>query len=209
MPHITLDTETTGIDPRTDKIIEIGAVNLDTGATFHVYCNPGRLVPAEATAIHGLTNEFLADKPLFQQIAPDLLAFVEGATIVAHNAPFDMAFLSAELGILPNMIIDTLALARKKHAGSCSLDALCRRYKIDTSRRTKHSALLDAQLLAEVYVELRGRQSALGLSITEQERVVVAVGARSRPLPPRISPEELVAHAAMVAGLSGSIWATL
>src|SRR5215213_4339788 len=166
MREIVLDTETTGTDPAAgDRVIEIGCVELvnhvPSGRTYHVYVNPERPVSAGALAVHGLTNAFLADKPVFAAIADDLLAFVGDGRLVIHNAGFDVAFLNAEFArtghpALPlEQVVDTLALARRKHPGaSNSLDALCARYGIDNSRRTKHGALLDAEILAEVYIEL-------------------------------------------------------
>ncbi len=177
MREVVLDTETTGLDPETgDRIVEIGAVelwnHLPTGKTFHIYLNPERNMPQEAQAVHGLTEDFLKDKPLFSQIVDDFLAFIKNSKIVIHNASFDMKFLNAELVLadrskLPSDIaIDTLGIARKKFPGSpASLDALCRRFNIDNSARTLHGALLDSEILAEVYLELiGGRQPDFGLS---------------------------------------------
>jgi DNA polymerase III subunit epsilon len=176
MREIIFDTETTGLDNKADRVIEIGGVELfnhfPTGRTFHVYINPGdRKVHPDALAIHGITDEFLKDKPGFSDIVGDLREFFDGAKWIAHNATFDMGFINAEFDRLglpavpSDMVIDTLALARRKHPmGPNSLDALCRRYGIDNSHRTKHGALLDSELLAEVYIEmLGGRQAALGL----------------------------------------------
>src|SRR6202050_1019 len=177
MREIVLDTETTGLDPfQGDRLVEIGCVELvngiPSGQTFHKYFYPERTMPAEAMAIHGLTDEFLKDKPLFAEAADDLIAFLGDAPLVIHNAAFDLGFLNAELeraGRPPlerERLIDTLLIARRKHpGGSNRLDDLCVRYAIDNSRRTKHGALLDAELLAEVYVELIGaRQAQLVLS---------------------------------------------
>ncbi|MFJ5488482.1 DNA polymerase III subunit epsilon, partial [Hansschlegelia beijingensis] len=177
MREIVLDTETTGLDPLTgDRVVEIGCVELlnriPTGATFHVYLNPERDMPEEAFRVHGLSAEFLSDKPRFADVADDFLAFVAEGALVIHNASFDMAFLDAELkrlGRAPigrERVVDTLMLARRKNPGGAnSLDALCQRYGIDNSRRTKHGALLDSEILAEVYLELLGgRQASLGLS---------------------------------------------
>src|SRR5918995_4926172 len=174
MREIIFDTETTGLDARDDRIIEIGGVELvnrfPTGRNFHVFINPqGRDVHPDAQAVHGIGNADLVDKPPFAEIAGQFLEFVDGAKLVAHNAGFDMGFINAELGrlgapaIAPDRVVDTLALARRKHPmGPNSLDALCRRYGIDNSRRTKHGALLDSELLAEVYIELiGGKQAAL------------------------------------------------
>ena len=177
MREIVLDTETTGLDPVAgDRIVEIGAVelwnHLPTGKTFHKYVNPERNMPEEAKAVHGLTEEFLKDKPVFSQIADDFLTFIKGSKLVIHNASFDMKFINAELALakkkeLPSDIaIDTLGLARKRFPGSpASLDALCRRFNIDNSARTLHGALLDSEILAEVYLELiGGRQPGFGLA---------------------------------------------
>lgn len=217
--EIILDTETTGLDPATgDRVVEIGAVellnHLPTGRTFHVYINPERDMPKEAEAVHGLSSAFLSDKPVFAAIAQDFLDFIDDAALVIHNASFDMAFLNAELGFLrlgpipPERVIDTLHIARQKHPGSAnSLDALCRRYGIDNSKRTKHGALLDSELLAEVYLELiGGRQTALVLEATATKRATTVVAAqitfqRPAPLPSRLSEEERAAHAAFVAAL--------
>jgi DNA polymerase-3 subunit epsilon len=188
--EIILDTETTGLDPATgDRVVEIGAVellnHLPTGRTFHVYINPERDMPKEAEAVHGLSSAFLSDKPIFAAIAQDFLDFIGDAALVIHTASFDMAFLNAELGFLrlgpipPERVIDTLHIARQKHPGSAnSLDALCRRYGIDNSRRTKHGALLDSELLADVYLELiGGRQTALILEATRTRKVTTTVTA--------------------------------
>ncbi|TIN83129.1 DNA polymerase III subunit epsilon [Mesorhizobium sp.] len=208
MRHIVLDTETTGLDPAHDRIVEVGAIeliDLSPRRTFHAYYNPGMPVPAEATGVHGLTNEFLSAYPPFA--AEPLLAFLEDSPIIAHNASFDMAFLSAACGPLPNEIIDSLALARAKHPGApASLDALCKRYGIDTSRRTKHGALLDAELLAAVYVEIIGRQSALELTVAVERTVdVVSLPARPTPLPSRLTAAEIAAHAAMMAEIAARV----
>lgn len=229
MREIIFDTETTGLDNRADRVIEIGGIELDnhfpTGRTFHVYVRPGdRKVHPDALAIHGITDEFLKDKPLFAEVVEDLQAFFGEARWVAHNASFDMGFINAEferLGIPPvpvDRVTDTLALARRKHPmGPNSLDALCRRYGIDNSHRSKHGALLDSELLAEVYIEMiGGRQTALGLSVAEQrerldqadgENIVSPVGERPRPLPARIGAVEIEAHAAMVGKIgTKAIW---
>ncbi|MEO1551521.1 MAG: DNA polymerase III subunit epsilon, partial [Pseudomonadota bacterium] len=178
MREIVLDTETTGLDPKGgDRIVEIGAVelinHLPTGRTYHQYINPERNMPAEAFAIHGISEEFLADKPVFKDIAPAFVAFVGEAKLVIHNAAFDMKFLNAELGwagfpILPmDQSLDTLDIARKRFPGAQnSLDALCRRFNVDNSMREKHGALLDSEILAEVYLELvGGRQPGLTLDV--------------------------------------------
>jgi DNA polymerase-3 subunit epsilon len=224
--EIILDTETTGLDPATgDRIVEIGAVellnHLPTGRTFHVYINPERDMPKEAEAVHGLSSAFLKDKPVFAAVAQEFLDFIGDAALIIHNASFDMAFLNAELGFLrmpsipPERVVDTLHIARQKHPGAAnSLDALCRRYGIDNSKRTKHGALLDSELLAEVYLELiGGRQTALILeasSVTKKAATMVAaqsVQQRPVPLAPRLSEEERAAHAAFVAGLGeNALW---
>ncbi|MBD8556761.1 DNA polymerase III subunit epsilon [Rhizobium sp. CFBP 8762] len=229
MREIIFDTETTGLDNRVDRIIEIGGIELDnhfpTGRTFHKYINPGeQKVHPEALAIHGITDEFLKDKPPFADVVGELVDFFEGARWVAHNATFDMGFINAEfarLSIPPvpqDRVLDTLSMARRKHPmGPNSLDALCRRYGIDNAHRTKHGALLDSELLAEVYIEMiGGRQAALGLSSEESrgrdgtsfENEVIVIAARPRPLAARISEAERAAHAAMVSSLGGkAIWA--
>jgi DNA polymerase-3 subunit epsilon len=230
MREIIFDTETTGLDNRLDRVIEIGGVELEnhfpTGRTFHVYINPGdRKVHPDALAIHGITDESLKDKPLFSGIVEELLAFFGDARWVAHNASFDMGFMNAEFdrlglpAIAQDKVLDTLSLARRKHPmGPNSLDALCRRYGIDNSHRTKHGALLDSELLAEVYIEMiGGRQAALGLgaaetgrkNIVEQEDdVVVPVATRPAPLASRLSPDDVAAHATMVEKIGAkAIWA--
>lgn len=225
MREIVLDTETTGFDPDTgDRIVEIGAVELmnylPTGRHFHVYINPERDMPAEALAVHGLTSEFLADKPKFAEISRDFIDFVGQARLVIHNAPFDMKFLNWELrraghAALPMArALDTVALAREKFPGApVSLDALCRRWGIDNSGRTLHGALLDSELLAEVYLELiGGRQTALVLEASMTRRPFAAATAqvslqRPRPLPPRLTAEERAAHDAFVADLGDqALW---
>ena len=217
MREIVLDTETTGFDPETgDRLVEIGAVELNghipTGRTFHQYINPERDVPQEAVEIHGLTFDFLRDKPVFSRIAEDFLSFIGDAKLVIHNAAFDMKFLNAELRWLgrPQIpwerAIDTLDMARRKFPGSpASLDALCRRFGIDNSARTLHGALLDSEILAEVYLELiGGRQPGLVLAdastaTASGDRTSTSV-TRTRPqaLPPRLSDAEKEAHAAFV-----------
>ena len=223
MREIVFDTETTGLDSRLDRIIELGGVELvnrfPTGRTFHEYINPeGREVHPEALAVHGISNSDLTGKPVFSEIAERFLDFIEGATLVAHNANFDMGFVNAELLrvgrdiIGPDRVVDTLALARRKHPmGPNSLDALCRRYGVDNSRRDKHGALLDSELLAEVYIELiGGKQAALVLdAITEAAPnrsdgdliAVTAIAARPAPLAPRLTDAERAAHAQLVARL--------
>ncbi|MBD9374483.1 DNA polymerase III subunit epsilon [Rhizobium sp. ARZ01] len=229
MREIIFDTETTGLDNRADRVIEIGGIELEnhfpTGRTFHVYINPGdRKVHPDALAVHGISDDFLKDKPAFAEIVEDLQAFFGEARWVAHNATFDMGFINAEyerLGIPPvpvDRVTDTLALARRKHPmGPNSLDALCRRYGIDNSYRTKHGALLDSELLAEVYIEMiGGRQAALGLGVSKQretfdaadgEEIVLPIVQRPRLLPQRISADEIAAHAAMVGKMGAkAIW---
>lgn len=168
MREIVFDTETTGLDPSTgDRMVEIGCIEIvnlvPTGKTYHAYFNPQRDMPGGAEAVHGLSAAFLADKPLFRDKADELLEFIADAPLVAHNAGFDFAFLNAELGLCERTsvcltrMIDTVALAKRRHPGAkLSLDALCTRYGIDRSHRVKHGALLDAELLAQVYVELKG-----------------------------------------------------
>src|SRR5262245_37625717 len=225
MREIVLDTETTGLDPyQGHRLVEVGCVELlnriPTGQTFHRYLNPERDVPAEAFAVHGLSAEFLKDKPTFAEICEDFLAFVGDAPLVAHNATFDFSFLNAELErcgkrlIVRDRLVDTLLLARRKHpAGPNSLDHLCVRYSIDNSRRTKHGALLDAEILAEVYIELLGaRQAQLGLAemaavavTTRTAEAIIRV--RTTPLVPRLSADEVSAHRAFVATLGDkAIW---
>jgi len=225
MREIVLDTETTGLDPfQGHRLIEIGCVELvnriPSGEVFHRYLNPERDVPAEAFAIHGLSAEFLKDKPLFAEIADDLLGFLSDASLVIHNAAFDLGFINAELersakpSLTRERIVDTLLLARRKHpAGPNRLDDLCARYGIDNSRRTKHGALLDAEILAEVYVELIGaRQAQLGLAGTSSPNRgvrVVGQGPRGRPQPLAARPTEAERerHRAFVATLgTGAIW---
>ena len=216
MREIVLDTETTGFDPETgDRIVEIGAVELNghipTGRTYHQYINPERDMPEDAFAVHGLSEDFLSDKPKFAEIGQAFLEFVGDAKLVIHNASFDMKFLNAELGwanmaTLPmDQAIDTLMIARKRFPGSpASLDALCRRFGIDNSARTLHGALLDSEILAEVYLKLiGGRQPDFALS---HQRAATSgsgsdewrPGARPNPLAPRITDAEKAAHQAFV-----------
>ncbi|MFQ6182231.1 DNA polymerase III subunit epsilon [Sinorhizobium meliloti] len=227
MREIIFDTETTGLDNREDRVIEIGGIELEnqfpTGRTIHIYINPGeRKVHPEALAVHGITDEFLKDKPPFADVAREIVDFFGDARWVAHNATFDIGFINAEferLGLPPigsDRVIDTLALARRKHPmGPNSLDALCRRYGIDNSHRTRHGALLDSELLAEVYIEMiGGRQAALGLVVTETggrsmeaDDGPVVVIKRERPLRPRLTEAEIAAHAALVAKIgANAIW---
>ena len=225
MREIVLDTETTGLDPLTgDRVVEIGCIELfnrfPTGQTFHRYVNPERDMPASAFEVHGLSTEFLKDKPPFAEVAEDFLAFVGDAALVIHNASFDAAFLNSELErvgkplILRDRLVDTLLLARRRHPGAPNrLDDLCTRYGIDNTRRNKHGALLDAELLAEVYIELTGaRQAALGLELVtadtaaERERITV-VQVRPVPLMPRVTADDLAAHRAFVATLGpNAVW---
>jgi len=224
MREIVLDTETTGLDPfQGDRLVEIGCVELvnriPSGQTFHRYFYPERGMPAEALAIHGLTDEFLKDKPLFADVVDELIAFLGDAPLVIHNAAFDLGFLNAELEraghvlIARERMVDTLLIARRKHAGGANrLDDLCVRYAIDNSHRTKHGALLDAELLAEVYVELIGARQAQ-LILSQSATPVAAAGAaiiirtRPQPLATRLSDEERAAHRAFVATLGeAAIW---
>ncbi len=210
MREIVLDTETTGLDPATgDRIVEIGAVELlngvPTGANYHVYINPERDMPEGAFRVHGLSTEFLKGHPVFHAIATEFSAFIGDDRLVIHNAEFDVKFINAEfarLDLAPlaaDRILDTLALARRKHPNSGnSLDALCARYGVDTSRRKKHGALLDAELLAEVYVELSGgRQTAFTLQTIErrvERKDFDLVETRSTDLSLSLATDELEAH---------------
>lgn len=225
MREVVLDTETTGFEPESgDRIVEIGAVELmghmATGRTYHQYINPERPMPEAAFQVHGLGDDFLRDKPKFAQIGQDFLDFIGDAKLVIHNAAFDIKFLNAELKWmnLPQIpweqAIDTLAIARKRFPGSpASLDALCRRFNIDNASRTLHGALLDSEILAEVYLELiGGRQPDFGLSTATSR----SAGAgeedwtprpRPQPLPSRLSETEAAAHAAFVTGLGDdAVW---
>ena len=225
MREIILDTETTGLDPKEGhRIVEIGCVELvnsiATGRTWHCYLNPERDMPEQAFAVHGLSTEFLSDKPLFADKADEFLEFVESASLVIHNAKFDFGFLNAELEwaskpvLTWDRIVDTLALARRRHPGApASLDALCRRYGIDLSERDLHGALLDCRLLASVYVELvGGKQARLELAGNGAQQAdasgqTLTVSARAVPLPPRLTAEEREAHRAFVATLGeDAIW---
>ena len=225
MREIIFDTETTGLDPQGgDRLVEIGCIEMfnrvPTGRTFHAYFNPGRAMPAGAEAVHGLSEVFLSDKPVFADKAAELIEFLGEAKLVAHNAGFDFGFLNMELGLCAmdlvcrTRMIDTVALAKVRHPGAkLSLDALCTRYGIDRSHRIKHGALLDAELLAQLYVELTGgRQIGLGLvaetaandssisTLTQRARVCRA------PRPHRASEADLVRHAAFVATLTAPLW---
>lgn len=224
MREIILDTETTGLDALNgDRLVEIGCVELinrmPTGQTYHVYINPQRAMPREAFDVHGLSTEFLADKPLFAEVVADFMAFIGDSPLVIHNASFDIGFINAELDraghpIVPrDRLVDTLMLARRKHPGvSNRLDDLCSRYNIDNSHRTKHGALLDAELLAEVYIDLIGaRQSQLGLSqgqaIRIRDRADAPRRQRETPLMPRLTDADREAHRAFVATLGEKqIW---
>jgi DNA polymerase-3 subunit epsilon len=223
--EIILDTETTGLDPfEGHRVIEIGCVELvnsiPTGRTWHCYLNPDRDVPEQAFAVHGLSTEFLRDKPRFEEKAEEFLAFIESAMLVMHNASFDFGFLNAELERIArpiltwDRVIDTLALARRRHPGApASLDALCRRYGVDLSERSLHGALLDCRLLSSVYVELvGGHQARLEFVASGGEASVLQtqdlpVAQRNAPLPPRISAAEREAHRAFVVTLGeDAVW---
>ena len=219
---VLFDTETTGLDPLGgDRVIEVACIellrDLPTGRTFHRLIDPQRDIPDDATRVHGLTRANLAGKPLFADVAADLLAFLGDSKLVAHNAPFDFGFLNAEFARLghaplhPGRMIDTLALAKGRFAGlPNSLDALCRRFGIDLSERTTHNALLDCRLLAEVYIELTGgRQRGLSLAAEEGGAAPAVTYVLDRPRTPRrIVPtaEQLAAHAAFVARLKDPVW---
>ena len=229
MREIVLDTETTGFDPEAgDRIVEIGAVEVwnyvPTGRTYHQYINPQRSMPQGAFEVHGLGEAFLADKPAFAEVADAFLAFVRTDKLVIHNAEFDMKFLNAELArslrptLASTRAIDTLGLAKRKFPGSpASLDALCRRFGVDNSSRTKHGALLDSEILAEVYLELiGGRQPDFALSAVRPDRPGAVADAdwrpnpRPAPLSARLSETERTAHDALVAELGpDAIWAKL
>lgn len=216
MREIVLDTETTGLDPlRGDRLVEIGCIEIinrmPTGQTFHRYINPERDMPAEAFAVHGLSTEFLAQKPLFSEVVDEFLAFIGEAPLVIHNASFDISFINMELerlkraAIPRERLVDTLLLARRKHPGvSNRLDDLCSRYAINNSHRTLHGALLDAELLAEVYIDLIGaRQSQLILADTRQSEILIEIDGprrqRPEPLAPRVTEADREAHRAFIA----------
>ena len=224
--EIVLDTETTGLSPAAgDRLVEIGCVELinhiPSGRHYHVYINPQRSMPEEAFRVHGLSEEFLADKPLFKDVAADFIEFIDDAQLVIHNASFDMGFLNAELERagrrpLSNPVLDTVMLAREKHPGArVSLDALCKHYGIDNSRRTLHGALLDSEILAEVYLELiGGKQVSLALMAETRVSGADAIATRTiaarRPvdLPSRLRDDEIAAHERLVASLGAdAIWA--
>ena len=230
MRELGFDTETTGLDPKTgDRMVEIGCIEMvnlvPTGATYHAYFNPERDMPAGAEAVHGLSAAFLSDKPLFREVARELLDFIGDSPLVAHNAGFDFGFLNAELALIAmepvctTRMVDTVAIARKRHPGAkLSLDALCSRYGIDRSHRVKHGALLDAELLAQVYVELKGGRQ-IGLELAAEaamaeiagEQPMVAVrkaptGPRREPRPHFASQAELARHREFMAGIENPLW---
>jgi DNA polymerase-3 subunit epsilon len=227
MREIVFDTETTGLDPRSgDRMVEIGCIEMvnrvPTGRTFHAYFNPERAMPLEAEQVHGLGDAFLADKPRFHESALELLEFLADSPLVAHNAQFDFGFLNCELGacghpeVALERMIDTLAIARRRHPGAKhSLDALCTRYGIDRSHRVRHGALLDAELLAQVYVELTGgRQIGLELAAAHVETVVEiaafvpACREFRAPRPHAANAEELARHKAFLETLESPLWAS-
>jgi DNA polymerase-3 subunit epsilon len=224
MREIVLDTETTGFKANEgDRLVEIGCIELvnhiPTGRHYHVYINPERSMPEEAFKVHGLSDDFLKDKPVFAAVAREFCDFIGEDPLVIHNAQFDLGFLNAELARLTDFphiamerAIDTVRLARQKFPGAqVSLDALCKRFNIDNSARVKHGALLDAELLAEVYLELiGGRQQGLGFAGSADGDAILAAQARPGPArPPRphaASPDELAAHAAFLAKLKDPLW---
>ncbi len=232
MREIIFDTETTGLDPKTgDRMVEIGCVEMidrvETGNTYHAYYNPERDMPSAAEAVHGLSISFLETKPKFSETCEELLEFLGEAPLVAHNAGFDFGFLNSELErigrepIAMDRMVDTVAIARKKHPGAkLSLDALCTRYGVDRSHRVKHGALLDAELLAQVYVELTGgRQIGLGLVDEAPKAKVVTPldtptapvntqGVERQPRPHSASPQELERHKEFVAQIKDAVWAS-
>lgn len=225
MREIVLDTETTGLDPKTgDRVVEIGCVELKnhfpSGRTFHHYLNPERDMPKAAFDVHGLSTEFLADKPLFSDLVDDFLGFIEDAVLVIHNASFDVAFLNMELErvnrprISMDRVVDTLALARRKHPGAQNnLDALCKRYKIDHFNREKHGALLDSEILAQVYAELIGCTQA-NLAFAQKEEIIIRdttviyqADVRATTLPSQLTQDELDRHKAFIEDLGeDAIW---
>ncbi|PZQ53012.1 MAG: DNA polymerase III subunit epsilon [Novosphingobium pentaromativorans] len=225
MREIIFDTETTGFDPRDgDRMVEIGCIEMVnrvlTGKTYHAYFNPERTMPAEAEAVHGLSDAFLADKPLFASCAEEFVAFIGDAPMIAHNAKFDFRFINFELercNLAPvdlGRMVDTMELAKVRHPGAkLTLDALCSRYGIDRSHRTKHGALLDAELLAQVYVELRGgRQIGLELladtaEVTAETRILVRKDRPFRqPRPHAATEEELLIHAEFLKSVEAPLW---
>lgn len=227
MREVVFDTETTGIQvSEGHRMVEIGCVEMfnrvETGRVFHAYFNPERSMPPEAQAVHGLSETFLSAQPLFRDVCEELLDFIEDSPLVAHNAAFDFAFLNFELGecgrlhVPRSRMIDTLALSRTRHPGAKhSLDALCIRYGVDRSHRVKHGALLDAQLLAQCYVELTGGRQ-IGLSLHEapsaaeaarQDAIAYDITRPVRPARPHAaSPEELARHARFLAQLTDPVW---
>ena len=230
MREIVFDTETTGLSPLNgDRIVEIGCVEMfnrcETGRHFHSYFNPGRAMPSEAEAVHGLSDKFLSDKPAFHEVVEDLLTFIGEAPMIAHNAAFDFGFINSELSqcgrpsVCMSRMVDTLAIARQKFPGAKhSLDALCTRFGVDRSQRIKHGALLDAQLLAQVYVELTGGRQ-IGLTLVAElveggavspelvEAGIAAAPLTVRPARPHgPSDEELARHAAFLAKIKDPIW---
>ncbi len=232
MREIVFDTETTGLSPLNgDRVVEIGCIELvnrcETGRTFHAYFNPGRDMPPEAEAVHGLSTKFLSDKPAFADMVEELLIFIGEAPMIAHNAAFDFGFINHELGacgrpsVCMSRMVDTLAIARQKFPGAKhSLDALCTRFGVDRSQRIKHGALLDAQLLSQVYVELTGgRQIGLGLvaelvedvaDMAAVEAVLTATPLVVRPARPHApSEEELARHAAFVEKIKDPVWSRI
>ncbi|QYJ07317.1 DNA polymerase III subunit epsilon [Qipengyuania flava] len=231
MREIVFDTETTGLDPKTgDRMVEIGCIEMvnlvPTGESYHAYFNPQRDMPAGAEAVHGLSAAFLADKPLFGDLADELLDFIGDSPLVAHNAGFDFGFLNAELVMIErepvcmSRMVDTVAIARKRHPGAkLSLDALCSRYGIDRSHRVKHGALLDAELLAQVYVELKGGRQ-IGLELAAEVAAAQAATAspevaavrqapdrpRREPRPHTASEAEIARHKEFMAGIDDPLW---
>ena len=222
MREIVLDTETTGLDPEAgDRIVEIGCVELinhiPTGNTYHQYINPERSISEEVVAVHGLTEEFLSDKPKFSEIADDFLAFVGSDTLVIHNAPFDMKFLNFELQksnrplLNYDHVLDTLVMARQKYPGSrVNLNELCKRFSVDASRRTVHGALLDSELLAEVYLAMILDKELKFTQPTEnKEKKQILKNVSRETLPPRIFPvsaEEEKAHTEFVSKIKNNLW---
>lgn len=230
MREIVFDTETTGLNPHEGhRLVEIGCVEIvnrcETGRSFHAYINPERSMPSEAEQVHGLSDIFLSDKPCFHHVVDELIAFVGDSPLIAHNATFDFAFLNWELAncgreaIAMARMVDTLAMARSRHPGAKhSLDALCTRYGVDRSQRIKHGALLDAELLAQVYVELCGGRQ-IGLMLTEEVAVATVAAATAvaaaparmvRPPRPHVASEaELARHAAFIQKLTDPLWDTI
>ena len=221
MREIVLDTETTGINPAEHRLVEIGCIELfnhvPTGKTFHQYINPERDIPEEAVNVHGLTAAFLSDKPVFAKIADEFLEFIGDAPLIIHNADFDMGFINAELSnvgharLPKNRAVDTLRMARQRFPGSpASLDALCRRFGIDNSHREYHGALLDSELLAEVYVELLGgKQRGFDLAAQKQGMVMQEVVRTYRePRPFSANTDEVAAHQSMLGKIKNALWLT-